>query len=198
MNNHESDAFDGIVNEETWGPYGKSSVPATPVKPGLTKRGKVALSISAAVLTGGGILTWQHYNAESAASQVKSQELAIQQQQLELEKLKVISQANEKTAKTQATQDAARQKQVDACVSANKGLVGKQLGATYSSVLSDCQAQYAAAATGSGDGMQEAASSTSTSSGGGGISPGMLLGLGAGGALVIVVAANRTKKTNAA
>lgn len=197
MNNHESDAFDGIVNEETWGPYGKTSVPSTPVKPGLTKRGKAALSISAAVLAGGGILTWQHYETESAASQVKSQELAIQQQQLELEKLKVISQANEKTAKTQATQDAARQKQVDACVSENKSLVGKQLGATYSSVLSDCQAQYAATGS-SGDGMQEAASSTSSSSGGGGISPGMLLGLGAGAALVIVVAANRTKKTNAA
>lgn len=193
-NGNEFDAFDGIVNTETWGPYG-SPTPQQ-VKPGPTKRGKVALSIGAAVLAGGGILTWQHYDAEAKASQVKAQELSIQQQQLELEKLKVISDANAKNAKTQATQDAARQKQVDACVDGNKGLVGKQLGATYSSVLADCQAQYAA--TGTGSGMQEAASSTDTPSSGGGVSPGLLLAIGAGGALVIAVAANRGKKTHAA
>lgn len=190
---NESDAFDGIVNTETWGPYGPSA-PA-PVKTGLTKRGKAGIAISAAVLAGGGILTWQHYDAEAQASQVKSQELAIQQQQLELEKLKVLNDVSAKNAKTQASQDAARQKQIDTCVQANKNLVGKQLGATYSSVLADCQAQYAG--TGSTSGMQEAASTTSTASGGG-ISPTMLIGLGAAGAVVLAVAANRGKKTHAA
>jgi hypothetical protein len=194
MNAHSGSEFDDIVNTETWGPYG--SPQPQPVKTGPTKRGKVVLSIGAAVLAGTGILTWQHYDAAEKASQVKAQELSIRQQQIELEKLKVLSEANAKNAKTQATQDAARQKQIDACVSHNKGLIGKQLGATYSSVLGDCQNQYAA--TGSTAGMQEAASSTDTAGSGGGVSPGLLLAIGAGGALVIAVAANRGKNTNAA
>ena len=82
MNSSHSE-FENIVNTETWGPYG-SPAPA-PVKTGLTKRGKVALSVGAVVLAGGGMLTWQHYDAESTANQVKAQELSIQQQQLELE-----------------------------------------------------------------------------------------------------------------
>ena len=194
MNANNGSEFDDIVNTETWGPYG--SPQPQQVKPGPTKRGKVVLSIGAAVLAGTGILTWQHYDAAEKASQVKAQELSIQQQKLELEKLKVLSEANAKNAKTQAAQDASRQKQIDACVSHNKGLVGKQFGATYSSVLSDCQAQYAS--TGSTSGMQEAASSTDTTSSDGGVSPGLLLAIGAGGALVIAVAANRGRNTNAA
>lgn len=194
MNAHSGSEFDDIVNTETWGPYG--SPQPQPVKTGPTKRGKVVLSIGAAVLAGTGILTWQHYDAEAKANQVKAQELSIQQQQIELEKLKVLSEANAKTAKTQAAQDAARQKQIDACVSHNKTLVGKQLGVTYSRVLADCQDQYTA--TGSTAAMQEAASSTDTPNSGGGVSPGLLLAIGAGGALVIAIAANRGKNTNAA
>jgi hypothetical protein len=194
MNANNGSEFDDIVNTETWGPYG--SPQPHPVKTGPTKRGKVVLSIGAAVLAGTGILTWQHYDAAEKASQVKAQELSIQQQQIELEKLKVLSEANAKNAKTQATQDAARQKQIDACVSHNKGLIGKQFGATYSSVLADCQNQYTA--TGSTSGMQEAASSTDATGSDGGVSPGLLLVIGAGGALVIAVAANRGRNTNAA
>lgn len=192
------DGFEQVINGGyTDSPYG-GGIPANsiPVKPGLTRRGKVAMSVGAAVLAGGGILTWQHYAAEATANQVKAQELSIQQQQIELEKLKVLSDANAKNAKTQATQDAARQKQIDACVKDNKTLVGKQLGATYSSVLADCQAQYGSTNT---SGMQEAASSQDTTAGGGGgISPSTLVGLGAGAALLIAVAANRGRKVNAA
>ncbi|MER6092432.1 hypothetical protein [Streptomyces bluensis] len=192
---HNHDEFDDIVNTETWGPYGPSA--AEPVKPGLTKRGKAALTIGAAVLAGGGILTWQHYSAEAEANQVRSQELALQQQQLELEKLKEMNKAAAENAKTQATYDAARQKQIDACIDANKSLVGKQMGVTYSSVVDDCQNQYAGTST--TPGMQEAAASSDTGTdSGGGISPGLLLGIGTGGALLIGFAANRGKKTNAA
>lgn len=191
---NENPEFDNIVNTETWGPYG-SPVPHQ-VKPGLTRRGKGALAVAGTVIAVGGMLTWQHYDSASQANDIKAQEIALQQQKFELEKLKVVNQVNTENAKTQATMDAARQKRIDACVTANKGLVGKQLGATYSSVLSDCQAQYAAAST---SGMQEAASATDTgSAGGGGISPSVLVGVVAGGALLVAVAANRGKNTNAA
>lgn len=199
MNHNPSDGFEEVINNGYQeNPYGPG-IPAhsIPVKPGLTRRGKAAMAVGVTVIAGGGLLTWQHYSAEAAASQVKAQELSIQQQQLELEKLKVLSDANAKTAKTQATQDAARQKQIDACVQDNKSLVGKQLGATYSSVLADCQTQYGPTNT---TGLQEAASSqdTASSSGGGSVSPSALIGIGAGAALLIAVAANRGKKANAA
>lgn len=190
----DNNEFDNIINTETWGPYG-SPTPSQ-AKPGLTRRGKAAIAVVGTVMAAGGLLSWSHYSAESDQAEVESRKIGLQEQQLELEKLKVISEVNAKNAKVQATMDAARQERIDSCVSANKGLVGKQLGATYSSVLSDCQTQYAATGT---PGMQEAASATDANSGGGGgVSPSTLVAVVAGGALLVAVAANRGKNTNAA
>ena len=190
----DNNEFDNIINTETWGPYGSPT--PTPVKPGLTRRGKGALAVAGTVIAVGGMLTWQHYDSESEANQIKAQEIALQQQKFDLEKLKVMNQVNTENAKTQATQDAAKQKLIEACVDTDKGLVGKQLGVTYSSVLSDCQAQYGATNT---SGIQAAASATDTNNaGGGGVSPSVLAAVVAGGAVLIAVAANRGKKTNAA
>jgi hypothetical protein len=171
-------------------PYG---APAQPVKPGLTKRGKAALAIGATVIAGGGMLGWQHYSAQQAAADVKAQEIALKQQELRLEELRELNKANTASQKLQTTVDTARQKKVDACVNDNKGLVGKQLGATYRSVLEDCQAQYPAT-TSTGD-MQ--AVSDTTSSGGGGVNTGLLIG---GGVLVLglAVAAKKSTKSNPA
>jgi hypothetical protein len=190
---NENPEFEEIINTQTWGPYGSPTTEQ--VKPGLTRRGKAAIAVVGTVMAAGGLLSWSHYSTQSAETEVESKKIALQQQELELEKLKVMSEVNAKNTKAQATADAARQKQVDACVNANKGLVGKQLGATYSSVLSDCQTQYTVTSTA---GMQEAASATDTTSGGGSISPSMLLALGVGGSVLVAVAANRGKKTNAA
>jgi hypothetical protein len=154
---------------------------ATQAKPGLTKRGKAVLAIGATVIVGGGFAFYQHNAAVQSANSVKTQELAIQQQKLELEKLKVLGQVNMAQQKTQSAADAARQKKIDACVAGNKGLVGKQLGATYRSVLDDCQAQYAATNTTGAD--MEAAASV-TDSGTGGSNPTTVLLVG-GGALVL-------------
>lgn len=176
------------VNES---PYGG---PVYSPKPGLTRRGKAAIAIGVTVIAGGSILTWQHYSAEADSNHIRAQELTLQQQQLELEKLKEMNKATAQNAKAQATQDEARQKQIDACINTNKSLVGKQVQATYSSVVNDCQNQYTGGSTDSD--ISEAASSTDT--GGGGISPAGLVGIGAGAALLIAVAANRGKKTTAA
>ncbi|MEU5660094.1 hypothetical protein ABZ802_31425 [Streptomyces sp. NPDC047737] len=194
--------FDQIMNEEynvpptvsvEETPYGGHIHPA---KPGLTKRGKVALAIGATVIAGGGMLTWQHYNTEAQASEFRAQELQYKNNLLALEMQKELNKTNAANQKAQEAFSASQQKQIDACVDADKGLIGKQLGVTYRSVTDDCRTQYGASSD-SGTAMQEAASSTDTGSGGG-ISPAVLLGIGTGGALLIAVAANRGKKNNAA
>ncbi|WP_046248837.1 hypothetical protein [Streptomyces sp. MBT28] len=172
------------------GPYGH---PAQPVKTGLTKRGKTALAIGATVIAGGGFLTWQNHTEQAAENEVRAQELAIQQQQIELETLKELNKASAVQEKTQETLDAERQKQIDACIKTDKARVGKQLGVTYSSVLNDCQAKFGSTSSG----IQEAASTSSTGDDSS-ISPGLLLAIAVGGSLVVGVAANRGRKANAA
>ncbi|WP_328545482.1 hypothetical protein [Streptomyces europaeiscabiei] len=198
MNTPDNSEFDDIINTQNWGPYGPpANQPVQAVKPGLTKRGKVALAIGVTVIAGGSMLAWQDYSAEADSNQIRAQELTLQQQQLEVEKLKELNKAATRNAKTRATEDAENQKLIEACVDTDKGLVGKQLGVTYSSVVADCQSQYATSTT-TGSDIQTAASASEASDGGGGISPTMLLGIGVGGALLVGIAANRGKKANAA
>lgn len=154
------------THHSTHGPYGPPPAhQARPVKTGLTPRGKAVLAIAATICAGGGLLGWQHYAAAQAANQVKAQELQIEQQKLALEQQKALDKATQTAQKTQTVADANRQKKIDDCVQSNRSLVGKQLGATLSSVIGDCQKQYPAT-TNTGD-MQEAATASSTGSGGG-------------------------------
>lgn len=197
------DEFDQIINGMTTvntptestdqNPYGS---PVHHHKTGLTKRGKVALGIGAAVIAGGGMLTWQHYNTQAQASEIRAQELQYKSNLLALEMQKELNKANTADQKAQETQTASQQKQIDACMDADKGLIGKQLGVTYQSVTEDCRAKYGASNK-DRSAMQEAASTTVTDSSSG-ISPGALLGIGTGGALLIAVTANRGKKNHAA
>jgi hypothetical protein len=176
---HYDDEFQRIVQPE----FPQNSQPeyidptpygGPPVKPGLTKRGKAGIAVVTAVIAGGSLIGWTHYSAQQDAAENKAQELALKQQELRLKELEILGEQATQNAKTQTALEQARQKQVDACVTANKGLVGKQLGATYRSVLEDCQAQYGA--TNSVE-MQAAASATGTGgSGGGQVSPGVLIG----------------------
>lgn len=180
-NNDEQ--FTEIINTQNWGPYGAPT--AQPVKPGLTKRGKVAVAIGVTVLAGGGMLAWQDYSADANANQIKAQEIALQQQELEVEKLKELNKAATRNAKTKATEDAATQKLIDACIDTDKSLVGKQMGVTYSSVMEDCRSEYAD--TVSGSDMQAAGSSQTAPAGdSGGINTGLLIGGSVlGGALIL-------------
>jgi hypothetical protein len=155
-------------------PYGPNS--HQPVKTGLTPRGKAVLGFAGAAIAATCLVGWQINSASQAESHAKAQEIALKQDQLELEKLKELNKASATNAKTQAVLDTARQKKVDACVTANKGLVGKQLGATYRSVLDDCQAQYGATNTGDVVAAGSVTNTAGTSSGGGSISSGVLMG----------------------
>ncbi|HEX5567100.1 MAG TPA: hypothetical protein VFY14_09295 [Streptomyces sp.] len=165
-------------------PYG------TPVKTGLTPRGKAALAIGGTILATGALLSWQHYSTQQAANEAKTAEIQLQRDQFELEKLKELSKVNAENTKLQTAADKDRQKQVDACVRDNKTLVGKQLGATLGSVIKDCQDQYPAT-TNTGD-MANAASTTNTPTSGG-VNSGVLIGAGAL-ALGLAGAAMKNKK----
>ena len=187
---HNDGFDDAIKGFHTPGPYQHTEytdphpygipVNSAPVKPGPTKRGKVVISLGAAVLATGALLTWQNYEADAKASEVQAQELQYKRDLLALEMQKEHNKANAANQKVQETHDAAQQKQVQACVDADKGLIGKQLGVTYGSVLEDCQSQYGTSSTGAD--MQEAASATDTDTGGGGLNEGVLIG---GGVLVL-------------
>lgn len=170
-----SDGFDEVINggyqHQTPytvdpNPYGipKNSIP---VKPGLTPRGKVALAIGAAAIATSGLVGYQIYSADQAASQAKAAEISYKQDQLAVEKLKVLNEAN----KTESSADKTRQKQIDACVKDNKDLVGKSMNSTYRDIVDACQAQYSTTAASSD--LQPTASAKDS---GGGINSNLLIG----------------------
>lgn len=153
-------------------PYGQ---PTQPAKTGLTTRGKAVLAIGGAVLAGGGLLTWQHSSTQAEIAQAKAAEITLQQQRIELEKLKEINKANATAQEKQASENSEQSKQIAACVKVNQKLVGKMLGITYQSVRDDCQDKFTT--TSSAD-MQAAASASDTASSAsdGGINTVLLIG----------------------
>lgn len=179
---HSNPEFDRIVDQEFPTNAGPEYSDPTPygihpatVKTGLTPRGKAVIAVTAAVIAGVSIIGYNHYAAEQATADQKAQELAFKQQELRLKELQILGEQAAANKKTQTAQDTARQKQIDACVSADKNLIGKQMGVSYSSVLKDCTNQFPASADVS---MQSAANATDTTSGssGGGVNPFILVG----------------------
>jgi len=185
-------------------PYGTpatfTSGPAA--KPGLTTRGKAAITIGAAVIAGGSLLGYQSYSASSTQADLKAQELALKKDALELEKLKVLNQTQAADKQTATEQVSARQKRVDTCVNGLKGQVGKGYGSpTYGDIVEDCQSQYPA--TGDTPNMQAAGSAqdlnTSTGNdGGGGVNDGLLIGLAALGVAAVIGTKKGTRTAPAA
>lgn len=161
------------------GPYG----PRVEPHKGVTRRGKAALGVGAAVLAAGGLIGYQAHSATMAEHEAKAQEIALKMKALELQERQENSRAEQ-----------ARQVQVDACVKNSAHLIGKGYGSpSRRDVVEDCQAQYAAGT--SSDDMQSAASASSP--GGGDVNQGLLIG-GAVLAVVVVVAARKGTKSNAA
>lgn len=175
-------------------PYGGHPQPH---RPGLTKRGKAALGIGAAVLAGGSLIGYQAYSAQAAADDAKAQEIALKSQQLELEKLKEMNRASEVGSKEQTSESKTRQASVNTCVKDKEDQVGKEYGSpSYRDVIDACQAQYADGS--SGDDMKATADAKDTAgSGSGGVNDGVLLG-GAVLAAFLVVATKKGKRSNPA
>lgn len=181
-------------------PYGPAAAAGPHPKAGLTTRGKAAIAIGATVIAGGSLLGYQSYAANAAQADLKAQELALKADALELEQLKVINRTQAADKQTATEQVAARQKHVDTCVKGLKNQVGKGYGSpTYGDIVEDCQSQYPTTADGTD--MQAAASSqdltTGTTNEGGGVNGGVLIGLGALGALVIFGAKKGTRSAPA-
>lgn len=168
-------------------PYGGTA------KPGLTKRGKVALGIGATVIAGGGLIGYQAHQA----NQVEAQKIALKTQALELQKIKEQNRAFEVGTKVKDKQSNALQKSIDSCVKSHDDQVGKVLGVTYQDVVDGCQDQYGSTST--GDDLETAAASQTavTNDSSGGINEGLLLGGGAL-ALGLVYLAKRGTRSNPA
>ncbi|MEU5742055.1 hypothetical protein ABZ784_29190 [Streptomyces tendae] len=203
MTMNSPDEFDRIISDfnqpqspftdpHPYGPPPANAPTTAPVKTGLTPRGKAAIGIGGAVIACGSLFGWQHYSNQQQAHDLKAQEFAIQQQQIQLEMQKELNKANTAAEQRQNVENSEQKKQIDACVKANQKLVGKQMGVTYQSIQDDCQDKYPTVTDTS---MQAAGSSSD--SGGGGTNQGLLIGAGVLG-LVVVVGSKRLTKSNSA
>ncbi|NJA59182.1 hypothetical protein [Streptomyces sp. NEAU-H3] len=159
-------------------PYGNAG---HPVKPGLTKRGKAALAIGATVLASGSLLGYQHYSAQSAAAEAKAQEISLQQQQIELEKMREINRTNEITNKNVTASEKTRQAAIDKCVDSKSKSADTF---AYRSLVDACRTQYEPGQTTTSD-LENAGSSKASNSSDGHVGTGFIVG---GAALVGLVA----------
>ncbi|GGV51258.1 hypothetical protein [Streptomyces spectabilis] len=201
MTPEEEAAFQGISQGINQGmafgnvdPYEDVNAYGTPVakpqKAGLTRRGKVAIAVAGVAIAGGGTVWWNVHSAGVEADRKEAAALQVQMKKLELQELRIRNEARAKDEKSDQVDAAARQARVNQCVKDSSDVVGKGYGSpSRSEVIADCKQQYDADADGSG--MAAAGSSKDT---GGGINSATLLGLVAGGGLVVAVAANRGRK----
>ncbi|MGV9891719.1 hypothetical protein [Streptomyces sp. NPDC003395] len=186
------DEFDQMMGREFATPTTSNAPYGQPVKPGLTPRGKAGIAISAVVLAGGGLLFWQHTTEVSAANEAKAQQIQLEKERLELEKLKALNEA----AKTNTTGIDARQKQINACVDSNKDLIGKSVASRLQDIVGACQAQYTNPTATGGD-MQAAASSSNSGTGKGSVNDGVLIG-GLAIAGIVAFTVRRSTRSNEA
>ncbi|MFC9497622.1 hypothetical protein [Streptomyces sp. NPDC056982] len=162
---NNDDAFDQITNglDVDPDPYGETASPqATRRKPGLNSKGRVILGAAAVVLVGGGILVYQDHAENIAAQKAKSDEIALQQQRLDIERLKITNKLDKEQASQAKADHESLQQKIDDCVKANK-----DQSAYLQGTVDACRDQYSATSNGTGSGadMQEAGAVTNTSSG---------------------------------
>ncbi|WP_244967310.1 hypothetical protein [Streptomyces cacaoi] len=208
MTPEEEAAFQGISQGINQGmafgnvdPYEDVNAYGTPVvkqKPGLTRRGKIAIAAAGVAIVGGGTIWWNIHSASVEADRKQAAALQVQMKKLELEELRLRNEAKAKDEESDKAAAAARQARVNKCVDDSSDLVGKGVGSpSKSDVIADCKQQYGAGV----DGSDMAAAGSSKESGGGdggGINSAALLGIVAGGGLVVAVAAKKGKKPHPA
>ncbi|MBW1603561.1 hypothetical protein JJV70_15910 [Streptomyces sp. JJ66] len=176
------------------GPYGTPVV--TQKKAGLTRRGKVAVAVAGVAIVGGGTIWFQVHSAAVAKDEKEAAALQIQMKTLELEEMRLRNEQARTDKKAAAAAADKTQAAVDQCVKDSSDLIGKGFGApSRSDVVADCKQQYEAV-----DGSDMAAASHARDAGdgggGGGINSSALLGLVAGGGLVIAVFARKGKQAH--
>lgn len=167
-------------------PYGPTATP--PHKPGLTARGKAILGAAGVVLAAGGFLVYQDHAANVAAQEAKTAEIALQQQRLELERLKVMNKVDEEQAKEQKAESKSLQAKIDACVQDNK-----DQSAYLQGVVDACRDQYSTTSAVTDGGDIEAAGSAVNAGSAGGIDPLWAVG-GIAAATGIAIGAKRMRR----
>lgn len=185
-NSEYDDQFDRITNglDVDPNPYGESASPqARRRKPGLNPTGRMIIAVAGMVLVGGGALVYQDHAANVAAQEAKSAEIALQQQRLDLERLKVTNQLDKEQAAAQKADSKDLQQKIDDCVKDNK-----DQSAYLQGTVDACRDQYSATSsgTGSGNDMQEAGSATNTGGNGSFDATWLIAGLGAAGGIAYV------------
>ncbi|WP_143202960.1 hypothetical protein [Streptomyces sp. CB02261] len=188
-------------------PYGPPAPAMPPIaayaqaKPGLTKRGKVALSVGATVLAGGALIGYQSHTATVAENQARAKEMEVQAQLLRIEELKEINRANEINRNSMKTEEKTRQVSVDSCIDQDKKLVGKGMGSpSYREVIDNCLTRYSAQKdTTRFDAAASTTPVTNTSGGtnGDGLNGFLVLGIGAVAVLAFGAAKRGTRPADA-
>ncbi|MEU9578810.1 hypothetical protein [Streptomyces chilikensis] len=113
----------------------------TPVKPGLTPRGKAALAIGGAVLAGGAIVGYQAHTSAQADRELAARELALEEKRLDLEQRRLETETAAQTTKAHTKAETARQTAVEDCIKDRENKVGQGLGApTYRELTDVCTA----------------------------------------------------------
>ncbi|MFI5867736.1 hypothetical protein [Streptomyces sp. NPDC051546] len=176
-------------------PYG--GAPAG--KTGLTPRGKAVLVLAGAAVLGATLVGYSVYSADSDQADARAQEITLQRERLELERMKEINKANADGRKAAAEASAVRQTALNNCVKDGSAQIGKSGGPwSRTQVVDECQKLGDGddwSNTKTGTDMASAASSSDLNTDGGGDSGNNgLLWIVGGGAALAVICAKKAKK----
>ncbi|GGU49808.1 hypothetical protein [Streptomyces violascens] len=199
MNPDERDEFDRLT--AGWDQHEKVDIiDHTPYggapsgKTGLTPRGKIVLGLAGAAILGASLVGYTAYSADSDQADARAQEITLQRERLELERMREINKAN-----AQAATD--RQTVLNACIKDGSAQIGKSGGPwNRTQVVDECQKLGDGAGwsdTKTGKDMTNAASSSGLNAhdgGSGGGSGNGLLWIVGGGAVLAVIGAKKAKK----
>ncbi|WP_239481916.1 hypothetical protein [Streptomyces sp. CS014] len=194
-------AFGNCVPEPS--PYADEGPYGIPVekhkKAGLTRRGKVAVAVASVAIVGSGTIWFQVHSAAVAKDEKEAAALQLQMKRLELEEMKIRNDRAAADMEAASSSAAKIQAALDQCVKDTFAVVHKEYGTpSKSAVVADCKRQYDSA---DGSDMAAVGSARDTrgdgdAGGGGGVNSPALLGLVAGGALVLTVFARKGKKAD--
>ncbi|MFI1890468.1 hypothetical protein [Streptomyces jumonjinensis] len=179
-------------------PYG--GAPAG--KTGLTPRGKAVLGLAGAAVVGATLVGYASYSADS---DTRAQEITLQRERLELERMKEMNRVAADTRKAAAEDGRARQAVLNDCVKDGSEQIGKDGGPwNRAQVVSECRklgddAEWAD--TKAAADMASAAAASDLNGGGddggdgdGGAGGNALLWIVGGGAALAVIGAKKAKK----